>query len=145
VHEQESDTNRRLIHIEYVADDESSEASPAFPPGRSYGSQNSVRCHKGLDMIETLFSTIFGGCCRPGQCPGSLTTGIRARRKKPSSAYSCNIQTPRRGKGIVDGLAQPPQIRRLALDDEMATSELDRSGSLSFLFYQDEVNGHESQ
>lgn len=134
-----SDPSHPLVHIDYIADDEMSATSSTSPTARSNRSQNPLHC---TGMIETLFSTIFGGCCRPGQCPGAYKAGSRRGGKRSAQMVSSlEPQTPRRGQGNgAYGIAQPPQIRRLALDDELVAPELDRSGSLSFLFYQDDSN-----
>lgn len=134
------DAKHRLFDIDYRVDSElaGGNASTCSPTEKSHGSQNSqVHCNKGFDMIENFFSTIFGGCCRPVDLaePGGV--------KGTQSSSSRNVfkeKTPRRRR--VDGLVQlpqPPQIRRLALeDDDLGDQQaMDRSGSLDFLFYQD--------
>lgn len=125
-------------------DGDLSRASSAnSPTAQSVGSQDSqlrYRTSKGLDIIENLFSTIFGGCCRPGECAGKTEAQERNRRKQQSNCCdSFKVETPQRrlGNFMENGsIPQPPEIRRLALDDELGTPDVDRSGSLSFLFYQ---------
>ncbi len=133
----------RRVDIEYRVDHElaGGNASTCSPTEKSYHSQNSqIHCNKGFDMIENLFSTIFGGCCRPGHFPGDQTESGGSKGKQ-SSRNLFQAETPqRRYRKGMDQLLQPPQIRRLALDDDLdCPPAKDRSGSLSFLYYQEET------
>lgn len=130
----------RIVHIEYVANDQVSRSSSVSPSLRSYESHSHpVHCKRGLDLIENLFSTIFGGCCRPSQVAAVdfNASGVQSGEITAHPSCGAEPQTPKRS-AAKDGIAQPPQIRRLALDQEITAPDLDRSGSLSFLFYHDE-------
>ena len=97
-------------------------------------------------MIENLLATIFGSCCLPSECIGDtkIVQERSTRRKQQGDPFHLaeTQQQRRRRRGSPTGsLPQPPEIRRLALDEEIGTPDLDRSGSLSFLFYQEEAEG----
>jgi hypothetical protein len=131
--------NNRLLHADCRLDDDLAGAcSTASSTVQSFGSQDSrVHCSTGLDMIENLFTTIFGGCCRPDK---NFEAQERNRWKQKGHSDPYKAETPQRRRGNFTGIIpQPPEIRRLALDDEIGTPDSDQSGSLSFLFYQEEA------
>jgi hypothetical protein len=113
-------------------------ASSSFPSLESpYLRLDQERCNQGLDMIESLLTTMWGGCCSPDLSPGPPETARCYQAAESGSG--CKTKTTWRQANQPISIPQPPEIRRLALDDERLcpTSGVDRSGSLSFLFYQD--------
>lgn len=92
-------------------------------------------------MIESLFTKIFAGCCRGVQCSANIEarpSNMRTHHHSHSDPFK--VETPQRRQGnLAEKIRQPPEIRRLALDEEIGPVDLDRSGSLSFLFYQEEA------
>ena len=81
-------------------------------------------------MIESFFNTIFGVCCHPDSCAYPVESSERT--------YKGVGQASNRNGACPLSIPQPPEIRRLALDDEDLSTMPDvaRSGSLKFLFYQ---------
>jgi hypothetical protein len=112
-------------------------SSPLPSLGGRYSPLDQRRCNKGLDMIESLFTTIFGGCCRPDSCP-DVTESTKIMYQDAGRTTNCNGTTPVRHCDPPLAIPQPPEIRRLALDDEdlSTMSDVDPSGALGFLFYQ---------
>jgi hypothetical protein len=137
--------NSQLVHPHcHLDDDLTGTSSTSSSTVQSFGSQDSqVPLHKGLDMIENIFTTIFGSCCRGPvhHSERNLEARDRNRRNQKGQHFDpYKLETPQqRRPNVVGHVPQPPEIRRLALDDERAIAKLDRSGSLSFLFYQEEV------
>ena len=124
-----------------VVDDEcAGNSSTGSPNTRSCGSHHSqLHGNKGFDMIESFFSTIFGGCCRPNQCSDGVVAMVGGKKTIGNPARNVfHVETPRRQRWKdIEQIPQPPQIRRIALDHEFAAPPcLDRSESLNFLFYQ---------
>ena len=126
----------------YCVDDEFSggDSSTGSPTTRSCGSHHSqLHGNKGFDMIESFFSTIFGGCCRPSHCSDGVVAMVSGKKRAAThSQRMFKVETPRRQRWEdLDRIPRPPQIRRIALDDEFTEQPcLDRSESLNFLFNQ---------
>jgi len=128
-------------HLVRVAGHEASSSSMAsFPSSGNYFSAvDQQRRNKGIDMIENIFTAIFGGCCRPGSSTDHSGPDIPTQYKIPEPSTSdYRTVTPLRLADPSRSIPHPPEIRRLALIDEdlIAMSDVDRSGSLRFLFYQ---------
>lgn len=139
--------------VDIISDDSTSPSSSSLP---SVGSQRSrldtqQHCKKGLDIIEDIFSSMFGGCYRPESFPASRY-GARAvmhshniDANQPYDEWNASTRPACISLGChcdsssLDRIPHPPEIRRLALDDEDAeiSPDVDPSGELSFLFYQD--------
>lgn len=124
----------------YRAEDEFSGGNSSTGSGTtgSYGSHHSqLHRNKGLDMIESFFSTIFGGCCRPSHCSDGVVALVGSKntnRNDPRSIFKVDNARRQRWEDT-EQITRPPQIRRIALNDEFnAQPPLDRSESLSFLF-----------
>mmetsp|Transcript_125213 Transcript_125213/g.245485 ORF Transcript_125213/g.245485 Transcript_125213/m.245485 type:complete len:149 (+) Transcript_125213:167-613(+) len=133
-----SHTKNDMVRNHRVNDEFSAgNSSTGSPTTRSCGSHHSqLHGNKGFDMIESFFSTIFGGCCRPSHCSdGVIPVCIKKTTRHPTESIF-KVETPRREPWEnIQQIPRPPQIRRIALDDEFSEQLcLDRSKSLNFLF-----------
>ena len=136
-----SNRKHRMVR-NYRADDEfcGGNSSTGSPTTRSCGSHNSqLHGNKGFDMIESFFSTIFGGCCRPNHCSDGVVAMVAGKKTASNPTRRIfKVDAPGRQRWEdIEPLPRPPRIRRIALDDEFtAKPSIDRSESLSFLFNQ---------
>lgn len=141
---------RRPSQLQFSLDDERSDTSSCSRTTRSQESQASqLRCSHGLDVIENVLVTMFGGCCHSGdQSPADCTSqvnfvannGIHNNASNPNNHYHRNpnnhnarVIIPRKplsspGKCLrrrkrhgapFEEIPQPPEIRRLSLADEL--------------------------
>jgi hypothetical protein len=113
--------------------------------------KGSASAGAGFDLVENVFNLIFGGCCRPQYATATATTTTTpdsSKRKEFVSTmndHAAKEETKRSRRSRpghpIQEIPQPPEIRRLALAEELQSLQLERSGSLSFLVYQDDVSG----